>query len=304
MSPLGQAAAIIFIGGPLVALWYCYHHGQVIHLENPWLNLGAHVALFIFPLIWVALMFANPVTYEAPQDHTLIATSTFFERLTLGWWGMFVLWATPVVAIIILGHALITKDLAHPEILSTSFAKAWVIIVIVFCLGTFYWTMLSGKDQPGIWFSGEGLRTSVARFHEWNDIHHVSRHGEVYNLFNRANPAIPARVFKVRDPADRTLLERYLAEHQIRIQDNPSPLFRALKIGVLAGFAGDAVLSLGLRFYLSFSLISVVLISFGMGIILTLIFEKFRGVSKFGKSGPLIQFTDDNDTGDAPGPVI
>lgn len=304
VSPIGQAVVVVFISLPLVALWYCYHHGRVIHFDNPWLNLGAHAALFIFPLIWVGLMFAKPMVYEAPKDHTKIATANFFERLRLDWWMVFMLWATPVVAIVVLGHALATRDLAHPEVLSTSFFKALGILAVVFCLGLFYWEMFSGKSQPAVWVSDEGLRTSIARFHEWKDIHHMSRHGDVYTIYNHANPAIPGCAFDVRDPEARALLERHLAEHQIRIYDDPSPLFLALKMGVLLGFICNVALCLWLRFYLSFSFIAVVLISFAIGIVLTLIFEKFRGVSKYVKSKPMVQFTDDDDMGDTPKPVV
>jgi hypothetical protein len=298
LSPIGQAVAVIFIGGPLAALWYCLKYDLVIHFDNPWLNLGVHAALFVFPLFWVGLMFAKPVVYEAPKDHTVIATSTFFQRQRLGWWGMFVLWATPVAGIIILGQILLTLDQLHLEMLSTSAGKAVAIVAIVFCLGVFYWTMLSGRDQPAVWISDEGLRTGILRFHEWKDIHHVSRDGNVYSMYNRVNPAIPAKVFEVQAPEARALLERHLAAHQIRIHDDPSPLFMALKVGVLLSFIANIVFSLWLYFYRSFSPISVVLISFAAGIVLTLIFEKFRGVWKFGKVKPVVQFDSDDDEGE------
>ena len=295
VSLAGQIVLIIFIGLPVAGLWYCYHHGRVIHFDNPWWNLGAHIALFIFPMIWVGLMFVKPLVYEAPKDHTVIATANFFERMKLDWWMMFMLWATPVVAVVVMGHALATKDLAHPEILSTSFGKALGIIAVVFCLGFFFGTMLSGKDSPATWISNEGFRTSVARFHEWKDIHHISRRDDVYTIFNHASPAIPGCAFEVRDPQARAILERLLAEHQVRIFDDPSPVFLAVKFGVILGFIANVAFSLWLRFYLSFSFITVILISFGMGIVLTLIFEKLRGVSKYVKSKPRVEFSDDDD---------
>jgi hypothetical protein len=296
LSFAGQVVAFIALGVPLFAFWYFYDHGRVIHFANPWLNLAAHAALFIIPMTWVGLMFAKPVVYEAPGDNTIISKSHPLERLRHGWWAMFVLWATPVVAVVVVGHALLTRELAHPEILSTSLVKAVCIIAVVFCLGIFYSTMFSGKDQPGVWISGEGLRTSVARFHEWKNIHHMSRRGVVYELFNNANPAIPVSVFEVPEPENRALLERLLADHHIRIADDPSPLFTTVKIGVILGFISIIAFSLWLRFYLSFSFITVVLISFGIGIVLTLAFERIRGVPKFGYSKPRVEFSDgDND---------
>jgi hypothetical protein len=295
MSFAGHVVAFIALGVPLFAFWYFYDHGRVIHFANPWLNLGAHAALFIIPMTWVGLMFAKPVVYEAPSDNIMISTSHILERLRHGWWAMFVLWATPVVAVVVVGHALLTRELAHPEILSTSLGKAVGIFAVVFCLGLFYCEMFSGKDQPAVWISDEGLRTSIARFHEWKNIHHMSRRGIIYELFNNANRAIPVSVFEVSDPNSRALLERQLAQHHIRIADDPSPLFATVKIGVILGFMSIIAFSLWLRFYLSFSFISVVLISFGIGIVLTLVFEKIRGVSKFGYSKPRVEFSDGND---------
>src|SRR5215469_8376322 len=92
VSFAGQVVAFIVIGGPLFAFWYCYHHSRVIHFENPWLNLGAHAALFIIPMTWVLLMWMKPTVYEAPSDNTMISTSHVLERFRHGWWAMFVLW--------------------------------------------------------------------------------------------------------------------------------------------------------------------------------------------------------------------
>jgi hypothetical protein len=294
-----QVVVFFALGVPLLAFWYCYYHGRVVHFGNPWWNLGAHAALFIVPLAWVGLMLVKPVVYEAPGDNIIISTSRPLERIRHGWWAMFVLWATPVVAAVVLGHALATKDLVHPEILSTSLGKAVGIFTVVFCLGLFYFEMFSGKDKPAVWISDEGLRTSIARFHEWRNIHHMSRRGDVYELFNNANPAIPVSVFEVNEPDKRALVERLLAEHHIRIAEDPSPLFLGVKAGGVLGFISIVAFSLWLRFYVSFSFISVVLISFGIGIVLTLVFERIRGVSKFGYSKPSIEFPDDDDAGDA-----
>src|SRR5215469_9885969 len=103
----------------------------------------------------------------------------------------------------------------------------------------------------------------------------MSRRGDVYELFNHANPALPATTFQPRDSDALVLLERYLAAHQIRMLNDPSPVFLAVKIGVFLGFVCNVGFSLWLRFYLSFSFITVVLISFGIGIVLSVLLNKF-----------------------------
>jgi hypothetical protein len=62
--------------------------------------------------------------------------------------------------------------------------------------------------------------------------------------------------------------------------------------------------SLWLRFNSSLSFPAVVLISFGLGIMMTIVLEKFRGVSKYGRYKPIIEPPDDGGIRDTPKPII
>jgi hypothetical protein len=145
---------------------------------------------------------------------------------------------------------------------------------------------------------------SILRFHEWKNIHHLSQHGDLYAVYDRVNPALPANAFKVRDHEAQALLDRYLSENHIRIFDDPSPAFSVVKMAVIAGFLGNIALSLWLCFRVPLSFVTVVLFSFFMGIILTIVLERFRGVSKYGKAMPVIGPPDDDKIGNTPGSVI
>jgi hypothetical protein len=304
LSPVENILMAIFIGGPLVALWYCSKQHQVIHFDNPRLNLGVHAALFVMPLIWVALIFRKPVVYEANDGETLLGTTTCFARWPVNWWMMFMLLATPVVAGVVSGHAFYTRYLPHPETLSTSPGKALVFLVAGLLLGKFYETLLLGRSEPAAWISDAGLRTGVLRFLEWKDIHHLSQHGDLYAFYHCVKPAWPASSFKVRDREAQAVLERYLSKHNIRVLNDPDPSLFIVKVAVVLGFLGNVAFSLWLRFNTSLSFLAVVLISFGLGIVMTIVLEKFRGVSKYGKHRPIIEPPDDGGIGDAPKPII
>jgi hypothetical protein len=304
LSRVENILLAIFIVGPLVALWFCAKQHQVIHFDNPRLNLGVHAALFVLPLIWVGLIFHKPVVYESRDGETLLSHSTYFDRWPVNWWMMFMLWATPVVAGAVAGHAFYTRYLPHPETLSTSPGKALVFLVVGLLLGLFYETLLLGRSEPATWISDAGLRTGILRFHEWKDIHHVSQHGDLYAFYHCVNPALPASSFKVRDRETQAVWERYLSRYNIRVSNDPDPSLLFVKIAVVLGFLGNVAFSLWLRSNLALSFLAVVLISFGLGILMIIVLEKFRGVSKYGKHWPIIEPPDDCGTGDAPKPII
>ena len=139
---------VMVIGGPALGLWYCWDHHQQIHLEDPRLNLAVHITLFIIPLLWTGLMFYQPVVYESRDGETLLATLTFFNRLLLNWWMMFLLWATPVVAAVALWDMVsFSRYLPHPENLSTSPGVALAVLIVMTCLVHFLRGDLLARSQ-------------------------------------------------------------------------------------------------------------------------------------------------------------
>ena len=299
-----QVIWLVFIGGPVFGFWFCWNRHQAIHLDNPWLNLAIHATLFVVPLIWAGLMYHKPVVYESQDGETILGTSTNFSRWRLNWWMMFLMWATPVFATAALGHAFFTRYLPHPESLTTSPGKASAILMVMTALAIFYGAILLGRSDPATWISSAGLRTGILRFHEWKDIHHMSQHGDIYAFYHRVNPALPASTFKVRDREAQALLERHLAEHQIPLLNDPHPALSRLKFAVVLGFLGNIAFSFWLRFNTSFSFVVVILISFGLGIMMTLVMEKYRGVSNYGKYKPIIEPPKDDEIGGTSKPIF
>src|SRR5437016_8909106 len=158
----GPALAQLVIGaltaGPLLGLWYLWDHHLDVHFDHPWVNLGAHAALIVIPLIWAALISFTPVKFE-PTEEIILGKTSFLDKFPFDWWTMLMLWPAAVVGTMAIGVALFTECLPHPEELSTSPLKALAIMVVTFCLGVFYGTMLLGNDEPRTLVSQAGLRT-------------------------------------------------------------------------------------------------------------------------------------------------
>ena len=92
-------------------------------------------------------------------------------------------------------------------------------------------------------------------------------------------------------------MERHLSEHQIPLMNDAHPALFRLKVAVVLGFLGNIAFSFWLRFNTSFSFLVVVLISFGLGIMMTLVLERYRGVSQYGKYKPIIEPPKDDEIG-------
>lgn len=299
-SILEQAIVIPLIVGPLIGLWYVWRHHLNIHLEQSWWNLALHAGLFVIPLIWVVLISHKPFEFEPIEGEELLCTSTFWDKLPADWWTMLMMWAPALFAALTLGYDLLTRHIAHPELLSTTPLKAVAIMVVTFVLGLFYAAGFSGNPERYTWASEGGLRISLMRFFEWQDIHHVTRQGNFYSICHRSNPTLPAVGFKLRDDASQAKFESYLARHHVPVSSDIHPTFTLMKIVVVLGFLLLLLFALWLRLSTNLSLLWITLISFGIATVLTLVFEQFRGIPKQKKSRPRIQAEDEANPGPEP----
>jgi hypothetical protein len=100
---------------------------------------------------------------------------------------------------------------------------------------------------------------------------------------------LPATSFKIVNRESQVILERFLSEHHVQISNDVQPAYLLVKFAVVLGFAANLLIDFWLRLHTPLSFISTVLISFGVGIILTLLLEKYRGVSKFSKYKPVVE---------------
>ena len=288
-SSFSQLIIATVVIGPVLGLFVLWHKHLPLHFEDPWRNLAAHAALIALPLVW-AIMISIPKMEFQPTEEIVLGSTKFLEQLPVEWWTILMLWPAALIGLFLLGLNFFSEYLPHPEQLSTTLLKALGIMALTFFLGLFYATMLLGNAEPRTLVSHAGLRTGMSTFHEWENIHHISRRpGDLYSLYHRANPRLPATSFTVRTPEARGTLERFASEHNVQITENADPPFPAIKISVVLGFIANLLLSLWLWQNSFLSPLWIVVISFLIGTALTLLLEWFRGVFKYTRHKPTIE---------------
>jgi len=274
----------VVILGPIAGLLYLWRTGKEVHFDNPRINLVAHMLIVIVPLIWSALIWAEPFRTKASEE-TSLARSSYFNTLKVDWWMSFMMWACPLFALGALGY-LATSYLPHADALSTSLLSAVSTMGLILALGVFYGAMLFTRAETRI--SDEGMRNGLLNFYEWESIDHFSREGDIYSIHHKANPALPASTFRLRTPASQATLERFAAEKSVPILEGTGSALATIKIAVIIGFILNIVFCLVLMVATRLDLRWIVAISLGIGLLFTLVLERVRGVSKYTKVKPKI----------------
>jgi hypothetical protein len=291
-SLLTQIALGFVIVPPIAGLGYCWRFGRDIRFDNPSLNLAAHASLIFFPLLWAVIMGWKPFRLEPTEEFSL-GTSSYFGTFRANWWMMLLVWPTAIFAVFALGYAIFTDYLPHPENLLTSPLRGILIVATTLLLGMFYLALLLNRSSPRTLVSSEGLRTGILRFFEWSNIHHMRRDGDIYLIYHHVNPALPATCFRVSDKEARAVLERHILEQQVAVLKDEQPIFMWIKLAVIMGFIGNLAFAIWLWHATALSLLWVDLISLAVGIVLTLLLEKYRGISKWSKYKPIVEMPEE-----------
>jgi hypothetical protein len=289
-SILEQVFVIPLIVGPLIGLWYAWQHHLNIHLEQPLWNLALHAGLLVIPILWVVVISHKPFEFEQTGEE-LLCRSSFWDKLPMDWWTMLILWAPLLFAALSLGHDFFTFYLPNAADLSTTPLNAVAIMGVTLILGLFYAAGFWGNPERYTWISDPGLRVSLMRFFEWQDIHRVVRQGSRYLICHRSNPGLPTVGFNLRDNASQAKFESYLARHQVPVSNTTDRIFALVKAIVVLGFLLIMLFALWLRLTTELSLLWITLIVFGIATALTLGFERFRGISRQKKYWPRNQRT-------------
>jgi len=93
----------------------------------------------------------------------------------------------------------------------------------------------------------------------------------------------------LHNPEARATLERFLSEHRVQVFSGSDPAFAVIRLGVVAGFLINLLSALWLRLNSSLSILWIIVICFVLGVLLTLLLERVRGVSKHTKYKPVIE---------------
>jgi len=291
-SPVQQASGgIQFLAGllivvPVAGLVYFWRRGLLIHFENPAINLLVHSLIIIVPLAWAALIWSQP--FEAkPSEEVHLCQTTYFSALEADWWTSLMMWACPVFALVALAYVAATRYFPNPEQLSITPEMALITIGFIFLLAMLYGTMLFGPTETRV--SDAGLRNGTLHFYEWENIDHLDRTGDIYSIYHKANPALPASSFRLRSAETRAIVERFATDHKVAITAMPRSHLRTVKTMALVGFGLNLLVSTLLLNVTQLDLRWIIAISFGIGLLFTLLLERMRGVSKYSKLKPKIE---------------
>jgi len=287
-KPINNVTAWI-LGVPLafIVMWFfrLLDRREDIHFENPWLNLAVHSALILVPILLSASMWLQGMEF-APTEETVICYSGYLNTFRTSWWTLLPVWPPGIFAAFILLRDLFTEYLPHPEVLTTSPLRGLMIVGATLGVSLLYTTTLFHRF--GVRISAAGIRPSLIRFLEWQNIHHVRPEGEIYSFYQRAQPNLPISFIPVRNGDSKAVLDRLLSEHNIPLSKPAGRVLMLTKVVVLAGFIVNLLLCFWLRFGMKLGLLPTIGISLAIGMIANLALDKFRGVGKLSKFSPKI----------------
>lgn len=288
LSRLELMAFVAFVMAPIGGFIWCWAEFGKIHFTQPWLNLAAHALLILLPLVWARMVSSTPMEF-AETEEIVLGRASFLRQFPVDWWNSLLTLAAPLFAAAMLGYEFFTHHLAHPAELATSPFKALAVMGMTFVLGLFCATVFTGSSEPRSLVSEAGLRNGISVFHPWADIARIGTRGNLYIIYHKVNPALPATCFEVRDEKARAVLEQFIAAKQVTISNATHPQYTLVRFGVLGSFVALVLACWWLRLNTSLSLLWITLGAFVTGCILTLLVERIRGVPSYQKYRPVIE---------------
>ena len=278
------------MGIPLafVVMWFfrLLDREENIHFENPWFNLAVHSALILVPMLLSAAISLQRTEF-APTEETVICYSGYSNTFRASWWTLLPVWPTGLFAAFILLRDLFTEYLPHPEDLTTSPLRALLIMGVTLGVLLLYTTMLFHRFDARV--SAAGIRRGLMRFLDWESIHHVCLHGEIYSFYQRAQPNLPVSFIRVRSGDSKAVLGRLLFEHNIPLSKAAGRVLMLTKLAVVACFALNLLLCFWLRFGMNLGLLRIIGISLAIGMVANVALDIFRGIGKLSKFSPNIE---------------
>jgi len=283
-----QIVVGVLFAVPAGAFIWCWHKFGLIHFENPALNLGAHAALILVPLAWCVVIYSSPMEF-VESGEILVGRGSFFKQFPVDWWMAILTLAAPLFAFLTLIAETHTKYLPNPDLLATSPMQALLVIAVSFGMGLYCCTVFTGSSEPRAMVSDAGFRNGMSVYHPWEDIAKVRRRGNLYVIYHRANPSLPATCFAIQDDKARAIMDRYLAEKNVVISGEDEAVYLWVRAGVLVLFLALMAGGYWVRVNTKISLAWLTLGIFLAGCGLTLWIERYRGVHRYKKLRPVIE---------------
>jgi hypothetical protein len=247
--------------------------------------LVLHAVVLLIPVAWASFLLLQPIRYEPGSDEVLGDTS-YLKTFDGSWWMAALLWPAPLAGIVLTGVGALDLSAARGAVAVESgrVLLSWVVtFVVVMMAGTLI------KDRTEIRVSHEGLRAGNLHFTEWSNVRRVSENGDRFDVYHAANPALPFAVLRLPEPAARALLARYVRERAgLTIESGPTPALRLTRVVVAAGVVAQLTLAAALT-HRGLARPWVVATVFAVGILATLLLERYRNVAAVTKVKPVVQ---------------
>lgn len=271
---------------PLIYLFYLYRKGSSYHFDDPAINLIAHVLFFFIPIVWIKILFGKKLEFNNQRDERPLDKQTILLKLKHTWWMMLMVWSPPILCTLIFAkQSRIWFTQGIPDFSSSPASLFWTLILI-FCLGFFYLEAIRSGYILNI--SENGIRTGISSFCEWENIDHIACQGDSFSIYHRACKYLPYTGFKL-SADNQLILKAYLDKHKILTRDRHEPALLMVQLCVIAATFLIVVFATYLYEHTKTDFRWVIVGTFALSILATMVLERIRGISKVSKIKPQIE---------------
>lgn len=284
-SLINQLLVCAVILSPFIFLFYLYRNGMSYHFDVPAINLLAHILFFLIPLIWVKIFYGTKLEFSATGE-TLLDKQSTLMKLKHCWWMMLIICSPLFLCAIILVKEfrfLLTQGI--PDFSSSPGSLLWSLLLL-FALGIFYREAF--RSGYILTVSEGGVRPGLSSFCEWENIDHVVCHDNTFSIYHKACKYLPYSGFTLNTD-NKALFNDFLKKYNIVTKERNHPSLFLVQLSVIAVTSLIIVISLYIYNQAGTDIRWLVVGTFMLSIVATMLLEKIRGISKVSKLKPQIE---------------
>ena len=267
-------------------LGYLLFKGQPLAFSNPFVNYLAHAMLVAVPGLGIYSTLAVPVTFETPDGETLVEDATYSCSLQYDWWMSLMLWPPAILAACIaVLYSVQMLVLGGNEGATTPLSA---LMTALLALGLFFFFGNVIKLKAPFFVGEEGIRAGVSFFLRWDEIAFMTEKQGVFYIFTKYNPKLHIATMRPATPQALDALLAVLNQNQIPGTDRFPSMVAIVKLVTLVFSAAMLILGGILWGKMGWDPRWVIVFLFGLGILSSLVLERFRGVHKLTRIKPQV----------------
>jgi hypothetical protein len=172
-----------------------------------------------------------------------------------------------------------------PDFSSSPGSLFWSLLLL-FALGVFYREAF--RSGYILTVSECGVRTGLSSFCEWENINHVVYQGNTFSIYHKACKCLPYSGFTLNND-NKLLFKACLEKNNIVTKERHHPTLIVVKLSVITVTLLIIVINSYIYNQTKIDIRWLVVGTFVLGILATMLLEKIRGVSKVSKLKPQIE---------------